>query len=251
MSPVPLDQAFKTLNDLYALFDSIVNDYLKRRSRATHPENLSDPQYQTLNCKKGCATCCTCNVTLTQLEAKWMLAGLSTDEKRQVLAKLKRNPEVRRYVPTVSTNQFARICMEGRSLPEEENDPDWGVCRFLENDVCSVYDRRPFGCRALLSTHDCSSAGYARVPEYILTLNNLWMQYIEHLDKGGFSGNLMDMLILLLENPDHADRVKQGGNPLDGPFVRNESIPILMIPPEHRRAIQPVLNQLNRMVLKQ
>ncbi|MCF6249529.1 MAG: hypothetical protein L3J69_19565 [Desulfobacula sp.] len=55
----------------------------------------------------------------------------------------------------MTTNMFARLCMEGQPLPEEENDPSRGVCPFWVDDKCSIYDVRPLGCRAFLSTVSC------------------------------------------------------------------------------------------------
>lgn len=142
-------------------------------------------------------------------------------------------------------NQFARLCAQGKPIPEEENDPEWGSCFLLENDICSMYPNRPFGCRALLSTHDCKKKGFAQVPPYLLTLNNIMLQYIEHLDKGGFSGNLADMLNYLIK----PDPIKEN-QPADCRlpsrfFLRNEAISVLMAPPEHRSRIRVLIDTLN------
>ena len=116
---------------------------------------------------------------------------------------------------------------------------------LLEDDLCRFYANRPFGCRVLVSTLDCRTNGYARIDPYVLTLNHLFLQYIEHMDPDGFSGNLTDMLGLLL--PDKKGAVDFNGADLsaDGRFVKNEPIRMLMVPPEHRKRVRPVLEQLN------
>ncbi|MFH2061195.1 MAG: hypothetical protein ABIJ59_20205 [Pseudomonadota bacterium] len=214
------------LKTVYALFESQLTGY-------------------HLICKEKCAACCTCNVTLTSLEATYMIQTLSDDQKQVLLKKIENNFPLKRYIPKMTTNQFARFCREGQKIPEEENDPLWGQCCLLENSLCSQYENRPFGCRALLSSIDCKKHGYAQVSPFLLTLNNLFLQYIEHMDQDGFSGNLADMLIVSLSGKAlkfKSDPIK--GTKDDG-FVRNEKISILMVPQEHQKQIQSVIVKLN------
>lgn len=202
-----------------------------------------------LICKEKCAACCTCNVTLTSLEATYMIQTLSDDQKQALQKKIENNFPLKRYIPKMTTNLFARFCRQGKKIPEEENDPLWGQCCLLENSLCSQYENRPFGCRALLSSIDCKQNGYAQVSPFLLTLNNLFLQYIEHMDQDGFSGNLSDMLIFFLSGiapefkPDPTSRRKEDG------FVRNEKISILMVPPEHQKQIQSVIVKLNDILM--
>nr|NJM04649.1 hypothetical protein [Desulfobacula sp.] len=144
-------------------------------------------------CREKCACCCTCNVTLTSLEAGFLMDSLGDEKKKDLLSRIEQKFPVARYIPRMTTNGFARLCMEDREVPEEENDPAFGVCPLLEDDLCTVYEARPFGCRALLSEAHCGREGFARVPPLVLTLNTLFLQVIEHLDQDGFSGNLSDM----------------------------------------------------------
>ena len=135
--------------------------------------------------------------------------------------------------------------MEGKPLPDEDNDPDWGSCSLLEKEICRIYSHRPFGCRALLSSQDCKRTGYAQIPPFVLTVNNIFVQYIESLDQGGFTGNLVDVLYGILSGQDFG----KSGKPANGEskrFVRNERISVLMVPPEHHERVKPLLQQLNQ-----
>lgn len=221
--------AVEQLKKIYALYDDAID----------HTEVV---------CRKKCSSCCTCNVTLTSLEAECLVAALPRQEKKTLQARIDRCFPEKRYIPKMTTNRFARLCMEGKEVPEEENDPSWGKCPLLADDLCTVYEVRPFGCRALISRVHCDKKGYAQVPPLVLTFNTLFSQIIEQMDAGGVSGNLSDMLPLFLsdntfmECPDHA------GMPDDSRVVSNEKIPVLMIPPGHREQVRPVLEKLSSLV---
>ncbi len=196
-------------------------------------------------CGQKCAACCTCNVTMTSLEAQLMVSQLSDDLKQSIKDKIKAHVVSKKYVPKLTFNRFARLCRQGKDIPEEENDPLWGRCALLETKLCMVYEYRPFGCRALLSSVDCKENGYARIPPFVLTLNNLFLQYIEHLDHDGFSGNLSDMLALYLTHEAETSDPEKIAGLADERFTPNEKISVLMIPPEHRGEIGPVIEKLN------
>ena len=196
-------------------------------------------------CKKKCASCCTCNVTLTSLEAGFVMNSLGIDEKKDLQIRIRQRFPVKRYIPEMTTNGFARMCMENIDIPEEENDPSWGACPLLEDDLCTVYEARPFGCRSLLSEVHCGQDGYARIPPLGLTLNTLFLQAIEHLDEKGFSGNLSDMLLFFLSEKG-VDDMTDRSNDITGKrvFMRNEKIPVLMVPPEHQKTFKTLIREL-------
>jgi len=230
-------KSLEQLEAIYALFDEQVQLYYKEHDHE-----------QKMVCKKGCAQCCTCNVTLTRLESLFMIQLLSDTQKQAMLRKIEIGFSKKRYIPKMTFNQFARLCMEGKTIPDEVNDPSWGQCSLLDAQVCSCYEQRPFGCRALLSSADCKTQGYADLPPYLLTLNNLFLQYIEHLDQDGFSGNLSDMLTLFLTGRDQEEDVEQICSPMqstDSRFIRNETVKVLMVPPEHQQKIRPIIERLN------
>lgn len=208
----------------------------------------------TLACGPGCAGCCTCNVILTRLEARWMIDVLPPPRQKSLRETLSFRFPSKRYLPQTSTNRFARLCMEDADLPEEENDPAWGKCPLLENDRCTVYDVRPFGCRAMISVTDCRNTGSAQMPPWILTVNNVFLQAIEHLDQDGYSGNLSDMLLMALsgKKPTHQDMQNHDieNKSLENKrlFVKNEPITGLMIPPEHREQMAPIVRTLSDLI---
>ncbi len=218
------------LNQIYQLYDRITAS-------------------EALSCGPGCAGCCTCNVILTSLEARCLTGALPSTGRQEILATLTQSFPAKRYIPEVSTNRFAKLCMEDADLPEEENDPKWGKCPLLKNDLCTVYDVRPFGCRAMVSETDCRDTGSAQMPPLILTVNNVFLQAIEHLDRNGYSGNLSDLLQMILsgKEPTHQDMQNHDlkNNRL---FIKNEPITYLMIPPEHRDQMAPIVRSLSHLI---
>jgi Fe-S-cluster containining protein len=184
-------------------------------------------------CREGCADCCTCNVIVTSLETAFLVRSLDSKELADVKQRMEEKFPGERYIPKMTTNQFACYCVSGQEIPEEENNPDWGKCPFLEEDRCTLYRVRPFGCRSMMSQVDCGKIGFAQVPPLALTITNIFLQYIEHLDYQGVSGNLSDMVALYLEKSE----TPRG-------FIGNMKIKALLVPPEHRCAVAPLLKQM-------
>lgn len=77
----------------------------------------------TKACRPKCARCCTCNVTLTSLEARFMTFFLPSAQKKALYTKITKKFPAKRHIPGMTTNRFARLCMEGTDLPDKENDP--------------------------------------------------------------------------------------------------------------------------------
>jgi hypothetical protein len=198
-------------------------------------------------CRKHCAACCTCNVTGTTLEA-WLVhdhlrsAAVELNSFYETLSRL---APPHRFRPRVTINGMAALCMQGRALPEELNDPSAGACPLIEDDICPIYDVRPFGCRAMLSTVSCSPEAEACMPPLILTINNIVMQFIEALDQPGASGNLIDLLLFFSDPLQRRAYENRQANPWPHPLLSNQSLPVWMIPPEHRAAVQPLLRSLS------
>lgn len=201
-------------------------------------------------CRKGCAACCTRNVTLTSLEADFIRHYLQTQAPdggwprwRQ---RLFESAALVRFHPRVTINQLADLCVRDAEIPDEEPDPEAGPCPFLEDDVCRIYPARPFGCRAMISTKTCSTGHAAQMPEFILTVNNVFLQYVEAADPGGLTGNLIDVLLHLGGNeglnPTDIRRMAARDRPR---LLPNHPISVLMVPPEHRTRISPVLAKIN------
>lgn len=225
-----------TLKEIYTLHDGMIQEF-------------------SVACREGCAHCCTCNVVMTGLEARSILEALNRSERQVMMDQIRHNMPENLYTPKLTLNGYVRACMEQREVAEEENDPSWGRCPLLADDRCSIYDIRPFGCRVMLSEIHCGKTGYARVPPLALTVNNLFLQYIEHLDSGGISGNLSDILPLLaaVRNRRLSGNDLKTSEPVAkglarGRLIENHPVPVLMVPPEHRNRMRPVMERLGRIL---
>lgn len=215
---------FTKIKEIYALFDQAVKD-------------------QNWVCREKCAACCTSNVTVTEMEAQFLIASVSQAQQSAVVKMIRRKFPEKRYQPLLTMNTFVEHCMQGKEVEAEENDPSWGRCPLLKDDKCSVYPFRPFGCRALLSQVDCSKKGYAQVPEQIQALQNLFVQIIEHLDAGAKFGNLSDVLLEVC-GAEEAALPPQVIEMQSKALLINREIPVLMIPPEHRGKLMPMVREL-------
>ena len=199
-------------------------------------------------CRKGCALCCTANVTMSSLEGfliynHWIAKGVTAPI--EALSDAAARP---RFQPRMTINHLADLCARDEELPEEAADPEVGRCPLLVDDLCSIYAVRPFGCRAMVSRIDCAKTGYADMPDEVLAANNLVLQFIEAIDVNGLSGNLTDML-LFLSNPEHfgmCERMEKL-SPADT-LAGNRPIPVLMVPPEHQGRLQPLLHSIQQML---
>ena len=80
--------------------------------------------------------------------------------------------------------------------------------------------------------------------EFMLTLNNVFIQYIEHVDAAGYTANLTDMLLWFSgEEKMKAYEVGSLDAP-EGSFIKNWEMKMLMVPPEHRKEMEPILARL-------
>jgi len=156
--------------------------------------------------------------------------------------------EHRHFKPRITTNQMARRCMTGQDIPEEFIDPAWGSCPLLSQKECPIYPIRPFGCRCMMSKTICAETGYADIDAFTLTVANLFNQFIEHLDQDGMTGNLVDVLLFLDDKKNlsayQSDKMKTTAKGL----IPNSPIPVLMIPPEHRELVEPLLIALKKVL---
>lgn len=220
-----LKKKLTILVKVYDIYEHFLNDY-------THA------------CKRYCADCCTCNLTMTTLEAYYLVENLILENKSGILTALTNSPQ-KRFQPELTFNRIASLCAKGKEVPEEQSDPSWGKCPFLEKLECIYYQFRPFGCRCMVSKRCCSETGFAEMDPVVMTVNDVFMQFIEHLDAGGYSGNFTDVLHLM---SDKKNRDLYEQNELQGQYeslLSNLPIPMLMVPPEHRKKIEPLFSALN------
>jgi Fe-S-cluster containining protein len=162
----------------------------------------------SLACKKGCAVCCTQNVTVTAIEAEDILRYIQSNDKCDWFAarlSATRGQSGTHYkAATVTTNDFARACLESRDI-DPELQSSTAVCPFLEQNLCSIYPARPFSCRLFLSQKTCLAGQAAVVPNYYLEASTAVSQLIEHLGQKEYWGNMLDVLPALLDISEFRD----------------------------------------------
>lgn len=196
-------------------------------------------------CKERCSTCCTRNVALTTLEGRYILEALPPEKRKPIFDQLTPLQSGKRYQPKLTTNGFAEACVNNLDTPEEENDPSWGVCPILKNSRCPIYERRPMGCRIMVSEVQCHDSSGALMAEKFIIIGQLFLQYVEHLDQNGHYGNLIDILLLL-----ESRMGKNSGRQQDqlSPVLKNSPASYLLIPPEYQAEIWPLLMDLKKIV---
>jgi hypothetical protein len=175
---------------------------------------------------------------------------LTGQQQSDVFDRVHRSQAQGRFQPTISINQMAQMCAQGIDIPEESADPGIGDCPLLERDLCPIYSLRPFACRSMLSTAACSHGGEAWVPPFVLTVNQTIMQYLEAIDTPGYSGNFIDILTFL-SDPMHKRAYESGQlPPAPAGLTTNMDLSVLMIPPEHRKRMTPLLQHIQQAIVR-
>jgi len=195
-----------------------------------------------LACQKYCSTCCTRNVTITTLEGYKIADHLIENGKSELFKKIKNESYKKRFQPIITTNKIADLCIQGKELPDETIDRSWESCPLLINDECPIYEVRPFSCRCMVSKTNCIDK--AEMDPFILTVNNVFLQYIEHIDQHGFSGNLTDVLLFMESKNNMKSYIMEVLKNPGKELIKNLPMSILLIPPEHRQQIKPIINSL-------
>jgi hypothetical protein len=196
-----------------------------------------------LACKKGCAHCCTTSVTLTTIEGYSIIEQLNSEKVSEWMDKIQQASEQPHFQPAITTNQLAHMCAAGIDPPAEEQ-PANRRCPFLSQDLCPLYTVRPFGCRCLISRHDCGQQGYADIDDFALSVNTVMLQTIEHLDADGCTGNMLDVLKVISEEENRQAYQEGKLKCASSGLLANQPLKVLMIPPEHRTRMEPILQSL-------
>ena len=197
-----------------------------------------------LACKARCAHCCTTNVTMTTLEGYKIIYDLAAAGRHEIIDSLKGIEAQERFRPRLTTNRMAELCAADAKVPEEDTAGEWQDCSLLDDSLCSIYDLRPFGCRCFVSRQNCGETGYADMDDFTASVNTVFLQVIEHLDAEGCSGNLTDVLQFMASEDKRRAYQKGGVNCEKNGLIVNWELKVLMIPPEHREKIEPLLQQL-------
>ena len=202
-----------------------------------------------LACREKCAHCCTTNGTMTTLEAYKIVTDLVASGRQHEIDGLAKLGDIRRFQPLLTTNRMAELCAADAKVPQENIAGEWQGCSLLNDSRCSIYDLRPFGCRCFVSRQNCGDTGYADIDDFTASVNTVFLQVIEHLDAEGCSGNLADVLQFMVS--DNNRQAYEGGrvNCEDNGLIVNWELKVLMIPPEHREKIEPILQQLREINL--
>ncbi len=202
-------------------------------------------------CNRLCCKCCTTHVTITTLEGLKIKNYIKSINQPSLLKRLVKAKDLPRFTPKMTQNRLVELCAQGEDVVDEPNVAHAGVCPLLMDQECLIYPVRPFGCRCFVSKQSCSEKGFADVDSFTLSVNYLFLQYIEHLDEKGGFGNLID-IALFLENGTHRQTYeKQAINTSGTSLINNQTISVLMIPPEYRARMEPILNKLNAIKIKQ
>jgi Fe-S-cluster containining protein len=226
-----INKRLALLKVIYQLFDDFVAD-------------------QAVACRKACAVCCTCNVTLTTLEGLLIVDQLTGQHRASIFERLLPFRTKGRFQPTISINQMAQMCLQGIDIPEESADPGMGDCPLLEENACPIYQLRPFACRSMLSTAVCSRGGEAHISPFIMTVNQTILQYLEAIDTPGYSGNFIDILTFFSEPMNKDAYESENLPPAPAGLTTNMDLPVLMIPPEHRSRITPLLRKIQQAIVQ-
>ncbi len=154
-----------------------------------------------VSCRKGCSTCCTQNVTTTALEGEIVLRFIhKTNMDKWFAEKLQENRPQHR--PKMSTNDFARACLQGRDVDFGEV-TNQAPCPFLEANICLIYPARPFSCRMMISEKTCSTDQPALVSDHYFAASTAVSQIVEHLGQKEYWGNMLDILPALCDITEH------------------------------------------------
>lgn len=194
-------------------------------------------------CEKTCAACCTRDVCATTLEAHRMLDALKKTDRKDLVEKMRQTAEGELFRPKVTTNALAFACMNQEEPPMEEPADEPGVCPFLEENLCAVYEDRPFTCRGMFSTVNCVNNDGAELPPELITIVSICWQIIEHLDVGGLYGNIYD-LMASLDNPKTAFKYASGEQLISKGKPPTRPVPGFLVPPEQQAAVQRFLDDL-------
>ncbi len=201
-----------------------------------------------LACHKGCAACCTRNVTITGAEGRFIVNGLQKKEKSR-LDWLRGRLQIKGRIgrPGMTTNQWAGNCLKGLEISGDGSDHVLDPCPFLDQDQgCSMYQLRPFACRCFGSSVDCGKSGMAEQPDILMEVNTVTLQLIEHLDQGNCWGNMLDVLPMMIrENaPGQEADGKQRPEKTGRHIHRSRPVPGFLVMPDQQAEVQEYLTGL-------
>jgi len=154
-------------------------------------------------CRKGCASCCTQNVTITAIEGVEILKYAREHGMSGWITEKLNLPRTC-TPPKMTTNDFAKACLDGQDIAPEVHH-NMASCPFLEENICMIYPVRPFGCRFFVSTLQCSASQPAQMSDAYFEASMAVNQLIEHLGQKEYWGNMLDVLPALCDISEFKD----------------------------------------------
>jgi hypothetical protein len=80
--------------------------------------------------------------------------------------------------------------------------------------------------------------------DFTLSVNTVFLQTIEHLDRPGCTGNLVDILQTLALDENRQAYRQNNLHCTGNALLPNQPLKVLMLPPEHRQNMEPILAKL-------
>ena len=200
-------------------------------------------------CQPGCNVCCTTNVMITALEGELILKFIDQEKKSKWLAQaLLSITNDLQAGPT--TNEFAQACLNEEELEtRQENHVSKKSCPFLKNNLCAIYQARPFGCRCFASQKKCRPEGEGILPTHMISAATATQQIIEHLGQRQMWGNMLDVLLALTGLPQYKKVAEHLSNNNHQAYAQArlrsaKPLPAFLIPPEDRQDVEVLLNKI-------
>jgi hypothetical protein len=97
-----------------------------------------------------------------------------------------------------------------------------------------------------VSRHNCGEKGFAEIDDFVLSVNTVFLQTIEHVDAGGCSGNLVEVLQTMFSKRSRESYRDSALHCTSNKLIPNQPLEVLMIPPEHRTKMEPILQELRQ-----
>ena len=191
------------------------------------------------SCTPGCSTCCTTNLLVTSLEMDFILSDPSA---RKTISERLGEIDIESlclFRPHATINESAGFYLRMEEPPEatdlDEAPPAPSPCPLLSSEgLCTIYERRPFACRQMVSSSRCAHGGMADMEPFIVTINLAIQQIIEHLDQGGLYGNMWDMASFMIDGTGR-ERLKE-----------NLPIPGFLLMPSEKGRFMAFLRRLKK-----